>query len=139
MPISAPRHVVFKCHTPSRWMSIGALRKVGHFFNAIHHHDGCRLVHPAKWDIGQFWVAFMTDSIGESLHVARSVYRFNSRCQEFTNSFIIRLITHMQLIVKHFKYHIFKSHMHFHNIISNIYSFHIIISDLFGILPKHLK
>ena len=30
-------------------------------------------------------------------------------------------------------------HMHFRNIISKIYSFHIIISDLFGILPKHLK
>ena len=42
-------------------MSIGASRQVGHFFNAIRHHDGCRFVHPAKWDIGQFWGAFVTD------------------------------------------------------------------------------
>ena len=33
----------------------------------------------------------------------------------------------------------FQIHMHFRNIISKIYSFHIIIADLFGILPKHLK
>ena len=110
MPIGAPHHVVtYKCHTPSRRMPIGAFRQVGHFFNAIHHHDGFRLVHSSKWDIGQFRGAFMMDSVGESLHVGHSVYRFNSRCQELINSFIIRLITHMQLIVKHFKYHIFKS------------------------------
>ena len=139
MPIGAPQHVVFKCHTPSRRMSIGPSHQVGHFFNVIHHHDGCRLVHPVKWDIGQFQVAFMTDSIGESLHVGCSVYRFNSRCQELTNSFTIRLITHMQLILKHFNYHLFQIHMHFRNIISKIYSFHIIISYLFDKLPKHFK
>ena len=33
----------------------------------------------------------------------------------------------------------FQIHMHFSNIISKIYSFHIIISYLFGILPKLLK
>ena len=33
---------------------VGESRQVGHFFNAIRHHDGCRLVHLAKWDIGQF-------------------------------------------------------------------------------------
>ena len=54
MPFGASRHVVsIKCHTPSRRMPIGASRQVGHFFNAIRHHDGCRLVHPAKWDIGK--------------------------------------------------------------------------------------
>ena len=110
MPIDAPHYVVtYKCHTPSRRMPIGTSRQVGHFFNAIHHHDGYRLVHPTKWDIGQFRVAFMMDSVGESRHVGRTVYRFNSRCQELTNSFTIRLITHMQLIVKHCKYHIFRS------------------------------
>ena len=63
MSFGAPRHVVsIKCHTPSRRMPIGASRQVGHFFNAIRHHDGCRLVHPAKWDIGNFWGAFMTDA-----------------------------------------------------------------------------
>ena len=63
MPFGAPRHVVsIKCHTPSRRMPIGASRQVGHFFNAICHHDGCRLLHPAKWDIGKFRGAFMTDA-----------------------------------------------------------------------------
>ena len=38
-----------------------------------------------------------------------------------------------------FQLSLFQIHMHFRNIISKIYSFHIIISDLFGILPKHLK
>ena len=62
MPFGASRHVVsIKCHTPSRRMPIGSSRQVGHFFNAISHHDGCRLVHPAKWDIGRFWGAVMTD------------------------------------------------------------------------------
>ena len=42
-------------------MLIGASRQVGHFFNAIRHHDRYRLVHPAKWDIGQFRGAFVTD------------------------------------------------------------------------------
>ena len=59
--------------------------------NVIRHQDGCRLVHPAKWDIGQFWVAFMTDSVGESRHVGRSVYRFNSRCQELTKVTVLRV------------------------------------------------
>ena len=62
MPFGASQHVVsIKCHTPSRRMPIGASRQLGHFFNAISHHDGCRLVHPAKWDIGRFWGAVMTD------------------------------------------------------------------------------
>ena len=43
-------------------MSIGASRQVGHFFNAIRHHNECRLVHPAKWYIGQFRGAFVTDA-----------------------------------------------------------------------------
>ena len=63
MSFGASRHVVsIKCHTPSRRMPVGASRQVGHFFNAIRHHDGCRLVHPAKWDIGKFRGAFMTDA-----------------------------------------------------------------------------
>ena len=43
-------------------MSISASRQVGHFNNAMHHHDGCRLVHPVMWDIEQFRFAFMTDA-----------------------------------------------------------------------------
>ena len=42
-------------------MLIGASRQVGHFFNSIRHHDECRLVHPSKWEIGQFRGAFVTD------------------------------------------------------------------------------
>ena len=57
-----PTRVSIKCHTPSRRMPISASRQVGHFFNAIRHHDGCRLVHPAKWDIGKFRGAFMTNA-----------------------------------------------------------------------------
>ena len=40
---------------------IGESRQLGHFFNAIRHHDGCRLLHPAKWDISKFRGAFVTD------------------------------------------------------------------------------
>ena len=76
-------------------------------------------------------------SIGASLHVGRSVYRFNSRCQELTNSFTIQLIIHMQLIVGHFKYHIFKSICIF--VISFQRYTHSVYSDLFGKIPKHLK
>ena len=120
LTISVSHHDGCQLVHPTMWSLI----------NVIRHQDGCRLVHPAEWDISsmpytimtdadwcippsgtldKFRVAFMTDSVGESSHVGRSVYRFNSRCQELTNSFIIRLITHMLLIVKHFKYHIFKS------------------------------
>ena len=41
---------------------VGESCQVGHFFNVIRHHDGCRLVHPAKWDIGKFRGAFVTDA-----------------------------------------------------------------------------
>ena len=63
MLFGASQHVVsLKCHTPSRRMPIVASRQVGQFFNAIRHHDGCRLVHPAKWDIGKFRGAFVTNA-----------------------------------------------------------------------------
>ena len=84
-------------------MPIGASRQVGHFFNAIRHHDGCRLVHPAKWDIGQFRGAFAMDAdwyirSGGSFDIS-----FNSRCQELTDSFTIQFIIHIHSV---FKYHI---------------------------------
>ena len=120
-------------------MPISASRQVGHFNNALHHHDECRLVHPAMWDIEQFRFAFRRMPLGASRYVGRSVYRFNSRCQELTNSFTIQLITHMQINCQTFQISHFQIHMHFRNIISKIYSFHIIISYLFGKLPIHLK
>ena len=83
--------------------------KLEHFFNAIRYHEGCQLMHPAKWEIGQFRGAFMLDADWASHQVVHSIYRFNSRCQELTNSFTIRLIFHMQLIITHFNYHIFNS------------------------------
>ena len=139
MPIGAPRHVVFKCHTPSRRMLIGASRQVGHFFNVIRHHDGCRLVHPAKWDIGQFRGAFMTDAdwgIPPGCSFNISIQFKMSRIDQFVyNSINLSHAINRQ----YFQLSHFQIHMHFHNIISKIYSFHIIISNLFGILPKHLK
>ena len=120
-------------------MSIDASCQVGHFNNVIHHHDGCRLVHPAMWDIEQFRFTFMTDadsciqpcwSFGISIQFKISridQFVYNSINHSHAFSFQTFQISHFQI------------HMHFHNIISKIYSFHIIISNLFGKLPKHLK
>ena len=55
-------------------MPISTSHQVGHFFNVIRHHDGCRLVHPAKWDIGKFWDAFVTDADGASRQAVHSIY-----------------------------------------------------------------
>ena len=84
-------------------MPIGASRQVGHFFNAIRHHDGCRLVHPAKWDIGQFRGAFVTDADWCIPSSSSFDISFNSRCQKLTDSFTIRFIIHIHSV---FKYHI---------------------------------
>ena len=94
-----------------------------HFNNAIHHHDGCRLVHPAMWDIKQFWFAFMTDvdwcippcwSFGISiqfkmLRIDQFVYNSINHAHAFSCQTF--QISHFQI------------HMHFRNIISKIYSF----------------
>ena len=110
-----------------------------HFFNAIHHHDECRFVHPAKWDIRQFWGAFMTDidwGILPSCSFGISIQFKMSRI----NPFIYNSINLSHAINRQsFQLSHFQIHMHFRNIISKIYSFHMIISELFGILPKHLK
>ena len=84
-------------------MPIGASRQVGHFFNAIRHHDGCRLLHPAKWDIGQFRGAFVTDADWCIPSGGSFCISFNLRCQELTDSFTIQFIIHIHSI---FKYHI---------------------------------
>ena len=110
-----------------------------HFFIAIRHHDGCRLVHPAKWDIGQFRGAFVRMPIDASRQAVHSIYRFNSRCQELTDSFTIQFII---LIYSVFKYHIsipyslsyylFKDILNLctHFIYSFTYSIHILIHVL---------
>ena len=109
------------------------------FKNVIRHHDRCRLVHPAKWDILTMSYTIMTDadwyippywSFGISIQFKMSrIYQFVYNSINHSHAFSCRTfqISHFQI------------HMHFRNIISNIYSFHIIISDLFGKLPKHLK
>ena len=120
-------------------MPIGASRKVGHFNNAIHHHDGCRLVHLAMWDIEQFWFAFMIDADW----CIPPCWSFDILIQfkmSRINQFVYNSINHSHAFsFQTFQISHFQIHMHFRNIISKIYSFHILISDLFGKLPKHLK
>ena len=115
------------------------LAKWEHFFNAIRHHDGCRLVHPAKWDIGQFRGVFMTDAdwgILPDCSFGILIQFKMSRIDQFIyNSINLSHAINRQT----FQLSYYQIHMHFCNIISKIYSFHIIISYLFGILPKHLK
>ena len=84
-------------------MPVGASRQVGHFFNAISHHDECRLVHPTKFDIGKFRGAFVTDADWCIPSVGSFCISFNSRCQELIDSFTIRFIIHIHSV---FKYHI---------------------------------
>ena len=90
-------------------MLIGASHQVEHFNNAIYHHDGCRLVYPAMWDIEQFRFVFMTDAtwcIPTCWSFGISIQFKMSRIDQFTyNS-----INHSHAInCQHFKYHIFKS------------------------------
>ena len=130
------------------------------FKNVIRHHDRCRLVQPAKWDIltmtytimtdvdwcippcgtlHKFRFAFMTDAnwcIPPCWSFGISIQFKMSRIDQFVYNSInhSHAINHQTFQISHFQIH-----MHFRNIISKIYLFHIIISDLFGKLPKHLK
>ena len=115
-------------------MSISASLQVGHFNNVIHHHDGCRLVHPAMWDIEQFRFAFMTDSNWCNPPYWSFGISIQSKMSRI-DQFVYNSINHSHA----FSCQTFQIHMHFRNIISKIYSFHINFSDLFGKLPKHLK
>ena len=105
--------------------------------NVIRHHDGCRLVHPAKWEILTMSYTIMTDvdwCIPPCWSFGTSIQFKMSRIDQF----VCNLINHSYAInCQTFQISHFQIHMHFHNIISKIYSFHIIILDLFGILPKH--
>ena len=130
MPFGAPRHVVsIKCHTPSRRMSIGVSRQVGHFFNAIGHHDGCRLVHPAKWDIGQFRGAFVKDVVwcipsGGSFDIS-----FNSHLRRipFDESHPYHHSCSFDFRISHFN-SIFTFVLSFQRYTQSMYLFHILIS-----------
>ena len=130
------------------------------FKNSIRHHDGCRLVHPANWDILTMPYTIMTNlewcimPCG-TLHKFRFAFMMDvdwfipphssfgiliqfkmSRIDQF----IYNSINHSHVINRQtFQISHFQIHMHFRNIISKIYSSHIIISDLVGKQPKHLK
>ena len=118
-------------------MLIGASRQVGHFFNAIRHHDGYRLVYPAKWDIGQFRGAFVTDadwcipsggSFGISIQFKMSgIDRFvyNSVYHSYSFGFQISHFNFIFTFVLSFQ-NILNLCTHF--IYSFMYSFHILIS-----------
>ena len=115
-------------------MQIGASCQVGHFNNSIHHHDGCRLVHPAMWDIEQFRFAFMTDAnwwIPPCWSFCLSIQFKMSRIDQFVyNSF-----NHSHAInCQTFQISHFQIHMHFRNITSRIYSFQVYL-----VITKHLK
>ena len=109
-------------------MSIGASRQVGQFFNAIRHHDGCRLVYPAKWDIRQFRGAFVTDvdwciqpddsfSISIQFKMSR-IDRFSCNSIYHSHSFGFQ--------ISHFN-SIFSFILSFQRYTQSMYSFHILI------------
>ena len=134
-------------------MPIGASRQMGHFFNAIHHQDGCRLVHPAKWDIGQFRGAFVMDanwcipsggSFGISIQfkisridrfIYNSIYHshsFGFQISHFNSifTFVLSFQGYTQSMYSfHILIHVLISYTHSctHFIYSFTYSFHILI------------
>ena len=109
------------------------------FKNAIRHHDGCRLVHPAKWNILTMPYTIMTDAdwcIPPYWSFGISIQFKMSRIDQF----VYNSINHSHAInCQTFQISHFQIYMHFCNIISKIYSFHILISNLFSKLPKHFK
>ena len=115
-------------------MLIGASRQVGHFNNAIHHHDGCRFVHPAMWDIQQFRFVFMTDvdwCIPPCWSFGISIQFKMSRIDQF----VYNSINHSHAInCQTFQIPHFQIHMHFRNNTSRIYSFQVYL-----VITKHLK
>ena len=129
-------------------MPIGASRQVRHFFNAIRHHDGCRLVHPAKWDIGQFRGAFVTD-VDWCIPSGNSFGILIQFKMSEIDRFVYNSIYHSHLFgfqISHFN-SIFTFVLSFQRYTQSIYSFtysfhiliHVLISYLLGKLPKYLK
>ena len=103
-------------------MQIGASHQVRHFFNAIRHQDGCRLVHPAKWDIGQFRGAFVGGSFGISIQFKMSgVDRFVYNSIYNSHSFGFQ--------ISHFN-SIFTFVLSFQRYTQSMYSFPILIHAL---------
>ena len=48
-------------------------------------------------------VTFMTNSVGESRHVDRSIIHFKSVYSHAVNSLIVQIRAHMQNLIKHFE------------------------------------
>ena len=130
--------------------------------NVIRHHDGYRLVHPAKWDISSMPYTIMT-LIGASrqvghwtisgcLHDGCRLVHPARRFIRYIDSFTIQFIIHIHSVFKYhisipysLSYYLFKYILNLctHFIYSFTYSFHILIhvliSYLLGKLPKYLK
>ena len=123
-------------------MPIDASRQVEHFNNVIQHHNECQLVYHAMWDIVQFQFAFITD-VDWCIPPCVTLNNFGISIpfkMSIIDQFLYNSINHSHAFsCQTFQLSHFQIHMHFHNIISKIYSFHIIISNLFGKLPKPLK
>ena len=118
-------------------MPIGASRQVGHFFNAIRHHDRCQLVHPAKWDIGQFRGAFVTDvdwyipsggSFGISMQFKMSgIFRFIYISMYQSHSFGFQISQFNSIFTFVFSFEgytqsMYSFHIHIHILISYTHS-----------------
>ena len=95
--------------------------------NAIRHHDGCRLMHPAKWDISSMPYAIMIDvdwcipSSGtlDNFGVLRDRCRLVHPVRQFIR-YIIQFIRFPNIT--------FQFHIHFCIIFSMIYSIYVLIS-----------
>ena len=118
-------------------MSIGTSRQVGHFNNAIHQYDECRLVHPAMWDIEQFRFAFMTNADG----CIPPCWSFGISIQfkmSIIDQFVYNSINHSHAIncqtfqISHIQIHTFV--ISFQGYTHSIYSFQVYL-----VITKHLK
>ena len=105
MSFGAPRHVVsLKCHTPSRRMLIGASRQVGHWTISGCLRDKCRLVHPVRLFIR--YIDSIQDIRNLPIHL------------QFDLSFTFIRFSNIT----------FQFHIHFHIVLSRIYSTYVLIS-----------
>ena len=114
--------------------------------NAIHHHDGCQLVHPAKWDISSMPYVIMTDADYQVGHWTISgCLRDGCRLVHPVRRFIRYIIQFKMLGIDRFVYNsIYHSHSfgfqisHFNSIFTfvlsfqrntqSMYLFHVLIS-----------
>ena len=126
--------------------------------NVIHHHDGCRLVHPVRrfvLYIIQFKMSgidrfvynllYHSHSFGFQISPFNSIFTFVLSFQRYIQSmYLFHILIHVLISYTHSRTHFIYSFMYsfrilIHVLISNICSFHIIILVLFSKLPKHWK